>query len=147
VAFRSFPVSGFGLAVMHSGLDQDIHLLLIGSLFFRAFIFFASFLTKKKAPRGALRQYNADELEPLSHAGLVALLMKVKGDYHLFLSPPCRLSSPRCPSRNGRGRGGQQRQPTPKRLSPTPKPRNSTRYRPSLTTPLLTTPPFLTAVA
>jgi hypothetical protein len=28
------------------------------------------------------------------------------------LCRPCRLSSPRCPSRNGRGRGGQQRQPT-----------------------------------
>jgi hypothetical protein len=30
-----------------------------------------------EAPRDALRQYNADELESLSQAGLEALLMKV----------------------------------------------------------------------
>jgi hypothetical protein len=36
-----------------------------------------------KATRGALLQYNADELKPLLHAGLDALLMQVQGDYHL----------------------------------------------------------------
>jgi hypothetical protein len=34
-------------------------------------------------PRGALRHYNADELEPLSRAGLEALLMEIQDDYHL----------------------------------------------------------------
>jgi hypothetical protein len=32
---------------------------------------------KMEAPRGALRQYNADELAGLSQAGLEALLMQV----------------------------------------------------------------------
>ena len=35
-----------------------------------------------EAPRGALRLYNADELEPLSRAGLEALLMEIQDDYH-----------------------------------------------------------------
>jgi hypothetical protein len=56
---------------------------LIGALFFQASILLASFFYKMEAPRGALRQYNADELERLSHAGLEALLMQVQDDYHL----------------------------------------------------------------
>ena len=36
-----------------------------------------------EAPRGAMRQYNADELERLSHVGLEALLLKVQDGYHL----------------------------------------------------------------
>jgi hypothetical protein len=36
-----------------------------------------------EAPRGALRHYNADELEPLSRAGLEALLMEIQDEYHL----------------------------------------------------------------
>jgi hypothetical protein len=35
-----------------------------------------------EAPRDAMRQYNADELERLSHVGLEALLMQVQDDYH-----------------------------------------------------------------
>ena len=36
-----------------------------------------------EAPRGALRHYNADELEPLSRAGLEALFMEIQDEYHL----------------------------------------------------------------
>ena len=56
---------------------------MIGSLFFRAPIILASFFDKMEAPRGAMRQYNADELERLSHVGLEALLLKVQDGYHL----------------------------------------------------------------
>jgi hypothetical protein len=38
---------------------------------------------KMEAPRGALRHYNADELEPLSRACLEALLMEIQDEYHL----------------------------------------------------------------
>ena len=38
---------------------------------------------KMEAPRGALRHYNADELEPLSRAGLEALPMEIQDEYHL----------------------------------------------------------------
>jgi hypothetical protein len=56
--------------------------LLIGALFFPA-SFVCFIFDKTEAPRGALRQYNADELEPLSRAGLEALLMEIQDDYHL----------------------------------------------------------------
>jgi hypothetical protein len=41
------------------------------------------------------------------------------------LCRPRRLLSPRCPSRNGRSRGGKQQLPTPTRPSQPPKPLNS----------------------
>jgi hypothetical protein len=38
---------------------------------------------KMEAPLCFLRQYNADELEPLSRDGLEALLMEIQDEYHL----------------------------------------------------------------
>jgi hypothetical protein len=57
--------------------------LLIGALFFPASILIRFIFDKMEAPRGALRHYNADELEPLSRAGLEALLMEIQDEYHL----------------------------------------------------------------
>ena len=69
-----FPDPGRFLYI--SGLNPGIHSLLIGALFFQAFVFRLRF-DKMEAPRGALRQYNAGELESLTQAGLEALLMQV----------------------------------------------------------------------
>ena len=46
-----------------------------------------------EAPRGALRHYNADELEPLSRAGLEALLMEIQDEYHLREKAPKKVST------------------------------------------------------
>ena len=55
----------------------------MGALFFPATILIRFIFDKMEAPRGALRQYNAGELEPLSRAGLEAQLMEIQNEHHL----------------------------------------------------------------
>jgi hypothetical protein len=79
---RSFPDSGSGQILTHFRINSGFKLLADWCVILFSFHFVRLIFVKMEAPRGALRLYNADELEPLSRAGLEALLMEIQDDYH-----------------------------------------------------------------
>ena len=82
---RSFPDSGSGDILIKFRINSGYKLtadwcVILFSFHFVRFIFDKNEMPAamlQEATRGALQQYNADELEPLSCCGLEALLIQV----------------------------------------------------------------------